>query len=301
MDLATGLYSWPTNEDGCWSWPNRSTCILHTLTVVRWASCGHSVKRISGREWSAATLPVSLPKESFDRNCVVTCLVWHTDRRQVTLLCLLDLSSAFNCVDHDLLQRLRLGFGLTDAVLEWIRTVLVRSHAADSVQRPTCGNTTTAVRRSTKFRVGAVTIRSVHGWARSLAYQHGMGFHQYGDDSQVYISVPVSDAATAVQRITVFIEETNSWLSASRLRLNPAKTEVMCLDPDNKSTRSTLVIFWSCRQASRSLSRRGTLASLSTVSCRCRHTLLRFAGPDFITWGSYVHSVGHYQQKLQWH
>ena len=62
-----------------------------------------------------------------------------------------------------------------------------------------------------------------------LAYQHGIGFHQYADDSQVYISVPVSDAATAVQRITVFIKEMNSWLSASRLRLNPAKTEVMWL------------------------------------------------------------------------
>ena len=47
------------------------------------------------------------------------------DRRQVTLLCLLDVSSAFDYVDHDLLlQRLRLGFGLTDAVLEWIRTFL---------------------------------------------------------------------------------------------------------------------------------------------------------------------------------
>jgi len=73
------------------------------------------------------------------------------------------------------------------------------------------------------------------------------------------------------------------------------------LDPSNKSTRSTLVTFWSCRQASRSLGRRGTLASLSTVSCRCLHTVLHFAGPDFTTWGSYVHSVDHYQQKLQRH
>jgi len=39
----------------------------------------------------------------------------------------------------------------------------------------------------------------------------------------------------------------------------------------------------------------------ATCFCRCRHTLLRFAGPDFTTWGRYVHSVGHYQQKLQIH
>jgi len=45
------------------------------------------------------------------------------DRRQVTLLGLLDMSAAFDCVDHDLLlQRLQLGFGLIGVVLEWIRS-----------------------------------------------------------------------------------------------------------------------------------------------------------------------------------
>jgi len=44
------------------------------------------------------------------------------DTRQVTLLCLLDLSAAFDCVDHDLLvHRLPLSFGLRGVALEWIR------------------------------------------------------------------------------------------------------------------------------------------------------------------------------------
>jgi len=44
--------------------------------------------------------------------------------RQVTLLGLLDLSAAFDCVDHDLLQRLEFSFGLDGVVLEWIRSFL---------------------------------------------------------------------------------------------------------------------------------------------------------------------------------
>jgi len=47
------------------------------------------------------------------------------DQRHVTLLGLLAMSAAFDCVDHDLLiQRLQLGFGLTGAVLEWICSFL---------------------------------------------------------------------------------------------------------------------------------------------------------------------------------
>jgi len=43
----------------------------------------------------------------------------------MTLLCLLDVSAAFDCVDHDLLlHRLQLSFGLRGVTLEWTRSFL---------------------------------------------------------------------------------------------------------------------------------------------------------------------------------
>jgi len=48
------------------------------------------------------------------------------DRQQVTLLGLLDLSAAFDCVDHDiLLRRLRHKFGICGTTLEWIASFLL--------------------------------------------------------------------------------------------------------------------------------------------------------------------------------
>ena len=48
------------------------------------------------------------------------------DRQQVTLLGLLDLSAAFDCVDHGiLLHQLRHKFGICGTALEWIASFLL--------------------------------------------------------------------------------------------------------------------------------------------------------------------------------
>ena len=56
-----------------------------------------------------------------------------------------------------------------------------------------------------------------------------MKLHQYADDCQIYVSVSAGDAAAAAAKLSACLMEVNSWMSASRLRLNPNKTQVMWL------------------------------------------------------------------------
>ena len=56
---------------------------------------------------------------------------------------------------------------------------------------------------------------------------HGLSLRQYADDSQVYVSATVDDAAAAVDQLSIFLVDVETWLKASRLRLNPVKTQVM--------------------------------------------------------------------------
>ena len=56
---------------------------------------------------------------------VISDLLSAADNRRVTLLGLLDLSAAFDCVDHDiLLWRLNTAFGIDGTALQWIKSFL---------------------------------------------------------------------------------------------------------------------------------------------------------------------------------
>jgi len=62
-----------------------------------------------------------------------------------------------------------------------------------------------------------------------VVQRHSMHLHLYADDSQIYTSVAVSDITSAVHRLAACIADVNNWMSASRLRFNPSKTEIMWL------------------------------------------------------------------------
>jgi len=53
--------------------------------------------------------------------------------------------------------------------------------------------------------------------------------YEYADDCHIYIATPANETSFAVDRLTRCLNDVNAWLSASRLRLNPAKTQILWL------------------------------------------------------------------------
>jgi hypothetical protein len=152
------------------------------------------------------------------------------DTKQVTLLGMLDISAAFDCVDHSLLlKRLETGFGLIDVVLDWLRSFLT-----DRTQQVAYAGRLSPI----QAMLFGVLQGSVLGPLLYVLYtaelsqivaRHGLQLHQYADDCQVYTTTAVAHISIAVDRFKACLVEVENWMRASRLRLNPTKTQIMWL------------------------------------------------------------------------
>jgi len=162
--------------------------------------------------------------------CVLSDIYAAADRQEVTLLGLLDLSAAFDCVDHDiLLRRLRQAFGIGGSALAWIESFL----RGRTQQVAYAGSLSAVI-----LLMHGVPQGSVLGPLLFLLYtaelfdiiaDAGLASHSYADDSQLYISAPAPSAATTVQQFVSCVEKVDAWMSSSRLKMNADKTQLIWL------------------------------------------------------------------------
>ena len=152
------------------------------------------------------------------------------DAGSVTLLGLLDLSAAFDTVDHYiLLRRLHHSFGFNDVVLSWI-TSFLDSRTQQVEYR--------GVKSALGVLISGVPQGSVLGPLLFSLYTTdlfnviencGMRAHCYADDTQTYISTPAKDAASAKKIFINCVARVEQWMDCNRLKLNADKTQIIWL------------------------------------------------------------------------
>ena len=58
-----------------------------------------------------------------------------------------------------------------------------------------------------------------------ISKHKGIKFHFYADDSQVYVYLSQKNASAAFEKLNRCLDDVKEWMSTSKLKLNPDKTE----------------------------------------------------------------------------
>ena len=155
--------------------------------------------------------------------CVLSDLIISAvDSGELAVLSLRDMTAAFDTVDHDiLLQRLYGIYGIRGTAHKWFFSLSIRPII----------NGLSSHEESLRFRVPQGSVLEpllfflCTGELEMIIRTCGLLSHSYADDNQIFSSCKTDQTPSLKNRTTICIEEVTNEMSASHLKLNPAKTK----------------------------------------------------------------------------
>lgn len=153
------------------------------------------------------------------------------DQNKAAVLVMLDLSAAFDSINQSkLLSVLESNYRIQGKALSWFRSyleersyrVVIDGASSDPVPL-SCGVPQGSVLGPIMFTL--YTAPLCH-----ILRRHGVMFHKYADDIQIYVPYNPSDAGAgerAVELLSACIMELRHWMLSNQLMLNMNKTEVI--------------------------------------------------------------------------
>ena len=162
------------------------------------------------------------------------------DMGKLTLLGMLDLRAAFDCMDHSiLLGRLEVSFGFGGAVLDWMRSYLVGRRQYVRYNGLTSSTTVVQFGVPQGSVLGPLFFILYTADVFHIAEELGFYIHGYADDLQLYDHCLACDTAQLSVRLAQCIEVMGQWMSSNRLKLNASKTEFIWLGSTRRLARCT--------------------------------------------------------------
>ena len=153
------------------------------------------------------------------------------DNSRAMMLAMIDLSAAFDTVDHTkFVTLLQAKYGVMSVALEWFRSYLTGCHfrvkvgdCRSDLHSLRCGVPQGSV-------LGPIAFIMYTAQLENIVRRHGLSYHKYADDMQIYGDFdPASDAdrQCTQQQLEECLTEIRAWMLSYMLKINDDKTELM--------------------------------------------------------------------------
>ena len=155
-------------------------------------------------------------------------LLRAVDDNKEAILILLDLSAAFDTIDHTmLLTRLRERYGVTEVALKWFGSYLSERDQSVVIGKTVSENHPLIYGVPQGSVVGPIQFILYSGPIQDILNAHGISGMVYADDTQVYIMFDPSASTQAIASIEACVSDIRAWATSNKLKINDAKTEIV--------------------------------------------------------------------------
>ena len=156
------------------------------------------------------------------------------DKKQVVALVLLDLSAAFDTIDHEILiTRLSTTFGIRGTALAWFKSYLSERYQTVSIDGMTSRSKLLQFGVPQGSVLGPILYTLYTSCLGKVIKNHGIDFHMYADDTQLYIALSNDNDPTisCKEKLENCLIDIKKWMLTNKLKLNDDKTELLFCNP----------------------------------------------------------------------
>ena len=168
-------------------------------------------------------------------------ILLQIDKKSHTVLLLLDLSAAFDTINHKkLLRRLEHSYGFSGIILQWVASYLSNRSFIVGVKGEYSSLCDLEIGVPQGSILGPIFFILYTKQLQDIASMHGLQIHLYADDTQIYFSFDPKkdmDIESMKRKLKECFEHIKSWMSENYLKLNNNKSEIIEISTNSKTPK----------------------------------------------------------------